>query len=194
MWKSILKFSLKNVINTVVRHLLGSQLVDSGILMGIFAFLWFFYCAVADRIFPTADTVLESSPGIVNPLAYQTAFANFDDSNWLVLLFPFIFFSLIILVHHLWGKWRWFGVTLGLIFVFDCVVALVSSRKVHEYLLLNARDYEGRWSFRFWASDYNAHVAIVVLCGFGVSFAAGVLYHTLKDVVDASDADIDIEE
>ena len=193
MWKSILRFSLKKVINTFVRHVLGSRLVDSGVLIGVFAFLWFFYCAVADRIFPTVDTVLASSPGIVNPLAYQTAFANFDNSNWLVLLFPFIFFSLIILVHHLWGKWKWFGVTLGLIFVFDCVVALVSSRKVHEYLLLNARDYEGAWSFLFWKSDYNAHFAIVVLCGFGTSFAAGMLYHALKEIVDASDADTDSE-
>lgn len=191
MWQSILKFSLKKVINTVVSHLLGSRLVDSGVVIGIFAFLWFFYAAVADRIFPTADTVLSSSAVIVNPLAYKNAF---DNDNWLVFLFPFIFFSLIVLVHHLWGKWRWFGVTLGLIFVFDCVVALVSSRKIHEHLSLNDRNYEGTWSFWFWASDYNAHVAIVVLCGFGASFTAGMLYHALKDVVDGSDADTDIEE
>ena len=191
MWKRILEFSLKKAINTTVRHVLGSQLVDSGVLIGVFGFLWFFYSAVADRIFPIADTVLASSPSIVDPLAYKTAF---DHQNLLVLLFPFIFFSLIVLVHHLWRKWVWFGVTLGLIFVFDCVVALVSSRKVHEYLLLNARDYEGSWSLLPWVSDYNAHVAIVVLCGFGTSFAAGMLYHVLKGIVDASDADTDIEE
>ena len=191
MWNRILKFSLKKVINTVVRHVIGSQLVDSGVLIGVFAFLWFFYCAVADRIFPIADTASVSSSDIVNPLAYQTAFAN---SNWLVLLFPFIFFSLIILVHHLWGKWRWFGVTLGLIFVFDYVVASISSRKVHEYLLSQVDDYSKSWNFWFWNSDYYAHVAIVVLCGFGTSFAAGMLYHALKEIVDASDADTDIEE
>ena len=191
MWQSILKFSLKKVINTVVRHVLGSQLVDSGVLIGLFAFLWFFYAAVADRIFPTVDTVLTSSRDIVNPLAYQTAL---DNHNWLVILFPFIFFSLIILVHHLWRKWVRFGGTLGLIFVFDYVVASISSRKVHEYLLLNDRDYEKEWSFWFWTSDYYAHVAIVVLCGFGASLAAGMLYHALKEIVDASDADTDIEE
>lgn len=191
MWKSILKFSLKKVINTVVRHVLGSQAVDSGVLIGVFAFLWFFYCAVADRIFPTADTVLASSRGIVNPLAYQTAF---DNSNWLVLLFPFISFSLIILVHHLWGKWVRFGVTLGLIFVFDYVVASISSRKVHEYLLSQVGGYDKLWSFWFWASDYYDHVAIVVLCGFGTSLAAGMLYHALKEIVDESNDDTDIEE
>ena len=84
MWKSILQFSLKKVINTVVRHLLDSQSVDSGGIIGIFAFLWFFYIAVADRIFPTADTVLASSAGIVNPLVYTI---TFDNNNWLVFLF-----------------------------------------------------------------------------------------------------------
>ena len=187
MWDRILKFSLKKGINAVVGHLFGSLLTDSGILMGLFAFLWFFYSAVADRIFPTMDTALGSSPGIVNPLAYQ-------NGNWLVFLFPFIFFCLIILVHHLWGKWVWFGITLGLIFAFDCVVALVSSRKIHEYLALNNLNYQELWSLWPWKSDYNAHVSIVIFCGFGASFAAGMLYHILKRIVDASDADTDIEE
>ena len=191
MWKRLLEFSLKKVVNTVVYHVFSSQLVNYGVLTGVLAFLWFFYSAVADRIFPTVDAVLTSSSSIVNPLAYKLAF---DNHNLLVILFPFIFFSLIVLVHYLWGKWWWFGSTLGLIFVFDCIVALVSSRKIHEHLLLNDRNYGGTWSFWPWASDYNAHVAIVVLCGFGTSFAAGLFYHAFMGIVDESDADTDIEE
>ena len=195
MW--LLKFSFKKVIDIIVRHLFSSLLTDSGVLMGLFAFLWFFYSSVADRIFPTANAVLGGSPGIVNPLIYKT---TIGDLNWLVLLFPFIFFSLIVLVHHLWGKWRWFGITLGLIFAFDCVVALISSRKVHEYLSQNDPNYEGVWTWVLWESSYSAHIAIVVFCGFGASFAAGVLYHFVKGIVsvpdadNAPDTDIDIEE
>lgn len=191
MFKRILKFSLKKVINTVVRHLLSSLLVDYLVLIGVFVFLWFFYSAVADRIFPTADRVLATSSGIVEPLAYKT---SFSDGNFLVILFPFIFFCLAMLVHHYWDKGHQLVIILVCIFVFDYVAASVSSRKVHQYHTLNEFGYEGSWSFWFWASDYYDHVAIVVLCGFGTTLAAGMLYHALKKIVDVSDEDTDMEE
>lgn len=161
---------------------------EKNILRGLFAFLWFFYGAIADRIFPTIDAVLEKDPGILNPLANWIAFSNY---NWLVLLFPFMSFALVILIHYYWKQPVWFVVILICIFFFDTIVALVSSKEIHDHL--ESQGYEQSWSIWFGWKDYFAHVWIVILCGFGASFVAGLLYHALYPKSDPS-TDIDIKE
>ena len=174
--------------------LLRSILSDKGILAGIFGFLWFFYGAIADRIFPTVDTALESFPGILNPLAYLIALSNL---NLLVLLFPFISFSLVILIHHYWEKWWWFTIILICVLLFDYIVGIVSSKEIHDHMVLQlGEDYENekKWSLWFGWPDYFAHVCIVILCGFGASFVAGLLYHALQGKVRLSTDTDDLGE
>ena len=175
-------------INKFIGKFFRSLLMDAGILAGAFGFLWFFYGAVVDRIFPT--TVLESSPGILNPLAN---FFAVSDGNMLVLLFPCIPLCLVLLVHHHWGQLRWLVPILLGILIFDYVVGVVSAQKIHEHLSMNVDDYDKEWSGFFGWPDYVAHVSIVMSCGFVASLVAGLLYHALKGKVNPS-TDIDVEE
>ena len=162
-------------INQLFRKML-SPLARICFLIVVFCFLWFFYVAVASRIFPREGQEIAKSANIFNPLAYQEAM---EYANWLVLLFPIIFFCLAILVHYYWGKWKWLVLILGFIALFDIIVALVSSVKVHEYLIDNVR-YTAEQS-PTWPWNYLPHISIVILCGFGVSLVAGFLYHALMD-------------
>ena len=181
----------KRVINKLLQKLFGSLLVNSVLLIGLFGFLWFFYSAVVDRIFPAADTVLKSSSGFVNPLAYQTAS---EYNNWLVLLFTLVPFFSIIFAHHYWKTKRWFWIILGCIFLFNVVLGLVISKKIHDYLLENLRGYDKEsWSIWLGWPDYFAHVWIIIFCGFGISLVAGLFYSALKEIVKASADDKDIE-
>lgn len=184
---------LKQLVNRIVRGVFGSLLIPSVIVTGVFVFLWFFYSAVADRIFPIEGTILGDSPGIVNPLAYQTAWSN---GNWLVLFFPSIFFSLAMLVHYYWERRpRLFWVIFGFILALDFVVAIASSKKIHEYLSSQERDYDKElWSYFFGGAGYWPHVLVIIFCGFGTSLAAGALYHAFRRRIDAStDAESDDE-
>ena len=139
---------------------------------------------MGNRIFPTEGTALASSSDIVNPLAYQTAI---DNRNLLVLFFPFIFLCVAMLVHYYWGQWKPLGCVLLFIFVFDFVVAIASSKKIHEYFSLNDREYNKEsWSFFFGGTGYWPHVLVVIFCGFGTSIAAGALYHAFSKKIDAS--------
>ena len=152
---------------------------EKTVLTGLLGFLWFFYGAIGDKIFPTIDNVSENIANILNPLAYIVALG---DLNLLVLLFPFISFSLVILVHCYWGKWRWFGTILGCVFLFDYIIAIVSTYEIHQHMKSQGGEtYQGKWSALFGLPDYVAHVGIIILCGFGASFVAGLLYHAFKE-------------
>ena len=154
---------------------------EKRVLAGLFGFLWFFYGAMADRIFPAADTILV---GILNPLAYQSSITTV---NLLVLLFPFISFALVLLVHYYWEQPVWFGIILLCVFFFDTIVGLVSSKEIHDHLVSQGGEaYEGSWSIYFGWPDYFAHVSIVILCGFLASFVAGLLYHAIQGKVNLS--------
>lgn len=183
------------LINKIVTVLIRSLLVNTGFLIGAFVFLWCFYSAVADRIFSVAGTALTSSPGIVNPLAYKTAF---ESGNLLVLFLPFIPFCVVVLIHYFLNDlkrlWIWFAIVCVFIFAFDLVVGLVSSWETHNYLLSNQRDYEKSWTLWFGGKDYAAHVAIVILCGFGGAFIAGLLYDAVRKKVNVFPTDTDIND
>ena len=174
----------------MIKALIGNR--EKNVLRGLFCFLWFFYGAIADRIFPTIDAVLEKDPGILNPRANWIAISS---TNLLVLLFPFMSFALVILIHHYWKQRGWLWVIFICILLFDTIVALVSSKEIHDHL--ESQGYERSWSLFFGWKDYFAHVWIVILCGFGASFVAGLLYHALYPKSDTStdtDTDTDTKE
>ena len=166
---------------------------EKTVLTGLLGFLWFFYGAIGDKIFPTVDTVSEHTANILNPLAYMVALGNL---NLLVLLFPFISFALVILVHSYWGEWWWFGTVLACVFVFDYIIAAVSTYEIHQHMKIQeGKTYEEKWSPFLGLPDYWAHFGIIVLCGFGASFVAGLLYHAFKEKENENrSTNIDVNE
>ena len=191
LFKRLLRF----LIGGLIRKAINNLLFDIGSLMGLLVFIWTFYCGIGDRIFPRTEADLVNPGNIIYPLAWWEAIQNGD---FLIIFFPFLFFTVAVLVHRFWGRWYLLIPTILLSGAFDYIVALISSKSIHDYRESTDVFYGGTWSPIFGGEDYLGHVLIVIVCGIGGSVALGTLYHTLhdliKDPIGGSITSTDIEE
>ena len=175
-FKRFLRFLIGGFIRKVINHFL----FDIGSFMGLLVLLWTFYCGIGDRIFPRTEADLVNPGNVIYPLAWLEALQNFD---FLIIFFPFLFFTVAVLVHRFWDRWYLLIPTILLSGVFDYIVALISSKNIYDYRESTDEFYSGTWSPIFGGDDYLGHVLIVMVCGIGGSVALGALYHVLHDLI-----------
>ena len=111
---------------------------------------------------------------IVNPTALSEAFQR--PGNPVVILFPSIFLAFAIVAHHFWEQRKWvlLGVILLLTLLFDGILAIQISQKIHEVKRIAGLIPESEnWVPRI--NDLNMWT--VIFCGFVVSLLVSILYH-----------------
>ena len=159
-------------ITNLLFRFLRKFVFDGTVFLGLFIFLWSFYCGIAERIFASHELV--NPENIINTLAYRNIL------DLVIVFFPFIFFGISVLIHRYWGVKKVVipAITVGLLL--DYTVALVSSNNIHHYRSANDENYAGLWNPLLGGVDYVGHVSIVMLCGIGGSIILGCIYRAIK--------------
>ena len=169
-----------------------------GVFCVILSFaLYFFYVSALDKgFFSSID--LEStdmaSYASLNELFDPGAFFRaIQKVNLWLILFPIVFLGLALVIHPFWtsavkqwGSGKKFAaflsvfialVFVGLTFVFDSILALQISKKIHEAKVIMGLE-TGEWVIK--AIDpltWDLNIVLVLFCGFFVSFLLSVLFH-----------------
>ena len=147
-----------------------NKLIETTVLIGLIIFLWFFYSAVADRLFSTGNRVFGDT-GIINPLAYKTILSHL---NFVAMFAPFIAFGIIGLIYHYWRKSWWKLPPILIVFASHIAMGLLMSpAEVGEQL--SSRQI------------YLLRVLLIVIYGAGTLLVAGLLLYTRKRKPQTSD-------
>lgn len=161
--------------------------------------LYFFYVSALDKAFfqtlgsYSEDMEMDSYTGlneIFNPTA---VFKAFQGANFWLVLFSVFPIALAFVIHPIWisaqkcweseNKWGTIGLALGAFavlaatFVFDSILALQISKKIHESKVLIGLA-QGEWSIS--PTDpftWNLDIVLVLFCGFFASFLLSLLFH-----------------
>lgn len=161
--------------------------------------LYFFYVSALDKAFfqtlgsYSEDMETDSYTGlneIFNPTA---VFKAFQGANFWLVLFSVFPIALAFVIHPIWisaqkcweseNKWGTIGLALGAFavlaatFVFDSILALQISKKIHESKVLMGLA-QGEWSIS--PTDpftWNLDIVLVLFCGFFASFLLSLLFH-----------------
>ena len=120
---------------------------------------------------------------IVNPKALFIAWQKGDQGrNYFVLFFPWVFLAFALAFDHFWesGKMRWV-IGLGVVtFVFDVLLAIHISLKIHlarKYIAERMGDPTPTWP----GGDDFLDIGTVIFCGFVASLLVSVLYNVTRD-------------
>ena len=153
-------------------------------LVPLVAYLFIFYASVVDKaFFLDVESLKEKSQDaveaidIVNPTALVEAFRK--PGNLFVILFPSIFLGVVMITHAFWEQikqwWCWalIGLVLLVTLMFDFILAIHISQKIHEVKQLAGLIPETeQWTFRW--NDLN--MLTVIFCGFVVALFVSILY------------------
>ena len=160
-----------------------SSSVATVVLSALAAYLFIFYASAVDKaFFLNEDAIREqveegSYAGIrdiVNPKALFTALQDENqDSNYLVLFFPWIFLGFALAVDHFWefGKIKWAIVLVVGTFFFDVLLAYHISEKIYlarKYIAIITGETIPEWAL----GDNVLNILTVIFCGF-CHFTAG---------------------
>ena len=137
-------------------------------LVGLLFYLFIFYASAGDKAFAAGSGSVEQKLNeIINPAAF---FLAWEEMNWFVLMFPFIFLFLAIVTHLFWEHKQWIplGVIVLCTFLLDFVIAVKISQNIHDDkkrrgILDDLRPDEQVWTLM----DLN--ILAVLLLGFAVS-------------------------
>ena len=147
-------------------------------------YLFIFYASAVDKAFflNTEGIQAQLEQGtyagvndVVNPKAVSKAFQG--EWNPFVLMFPFIFLAFAIALDYFWetGK-RWIAVVLAVLtFIFDSILAIQISQKIHQAKMIMGQETE-QWTFKI--GDLNMWT--VIFCGFIVSLLVSIIYHVMN--------------
>ena len=153
--------------------------IISTIFCGLLAiYLFIFYASAVDKAFFLNTEAIQAQLAqgtyagvndVVNPSALFKAFQG--EWNLFVVMFPFVFLAFAIALDYFWeqGKWGYlvaFALA-GLTLVFDGILAIQISQKIHQAKILMGQETE-QWTFRM--TDLNMWT--VIFCGF-CRFTAG---------------------
>lgn len=190
-----------------------------GVFCVILSFaLYFFYISAIDKGYlsnlPTPsesqDIDLERYTQLNDIFDPSSVFRAFQKANLWLIVFPFFALGLALVIHPLLtygGKYQqegkkktailcWLSVFLFVIvtFVFDCILALQVSKKIHEAKVLFGLE-EGDWPIDpISPSTWDLNIWLVLFCGFLVSVLLSVLFHfTLEMWKEAQTQDVDDE-
>ena len=142
-------------------------------VIGLIGYLFIFYASVGDRTFTKGIGDNTDKQQIIIPHALHEAWnvekENPEDAprNWFVILFPFVFLTLAILVYFCHQNKRWrilAGLLIATAFV-DGIIAVKISQQMHEFT--KGKDVPYLWSENW------IEVLSVFLLGFGVSLLLG---------------------
>ena len=166
------------------------QLITASIatifLVPLAVYLFIFYASVVDKAFFLDVASLKGKSqdalnaiDIVNPTALSEAFQR--PGNPVVILFPSIFLAFAIVAHHFWEQRKWIllGAILLFTLLFDGILAIQISQKIHEVKKIAGLipDSEN-WVFR--TNDLNMWT--VIFSGFIVSLLVSILYHAAVEL------------
>ncbi len=163
------------------------------IVLGFLAlYLFVFYASAVDKaFFLHEDKIQQQVEGgtyagvqdIVNPKALFIAWQKGDQGrNYFVLFFPWVFLAFALAFDHFWesGKMRWV-IGLGVVtFVFDVLLAIHISLKIHlarKYIAERMGEPTPTWP----GGDDFLDIATVIFCGFVASLLVSVLYNVTRD-------------
>ena len=188
-----------------------------GVFCVILSFaLYFFYISAIDKGYlsnlPTPsesqDIDLERYTQLNDIFDPSSIVRAFQKANLWLIVFPFFALGLALVIHPLLtygGKYRqvdkksaaivcWIGAFLFVIvtFIFDCILALQVSKKIHEAKVLFGLE-EGDWPISpLRPGTWDLNIWLVLFCGFLVSLLLSVLFHfTLEMWKEARTQDVD---
>ena len=170
------------------KHRVSSISLITAIISTIFlaclaTYLFIFYASAVDKAFFLNTEAIQAQLAqgtyagvhdIVNPSALFKAFQG--EWNLFVIMFPFVFLVFAIALDYFWeqGKWGYLVafVLAGLTLVFDGILAIQISQKIHQAKILMGQETE-QWTFRM--NDLNMWT--VIFCGFVVSLLVSIIYY-----------------
>ena len=150
-------------------------------------YLFIFYASAVDKAFFLSTEAMQQAQldqgtnaelyDVVNPTALYKAFQG--EWNLFVIMFPFVFLAFAIALDYFWeqGKWGYLValVLAGLTLVFDGILAIQISQKIHQAKIPMGQETE-LWTFRM--NDLNMWT--VIFCGFVVSLLVSITYHVMN--------------
>ncbi len=161
-------------------------------------YLFVFYASAVDKAFFLnkeqigaqlfqGQGIDASVNNIVNPSALTKAFQG--EWNLIVLMFPFVFLAFAIALEYFLEdrKWGWVICLASFTFIFDAILAIQISRKIHEANsirifmenLINPETQQQQTeqqTFRIVDLD----MWTVIFCGFVVSMLVSIIYYVMK--------------
>lgn len=148
-------------------------ILATGAVIGLIGYLFIFYASVGDRTFTKGIGSNIDKQQIIIPHAFHEAWKidkenpEKDPRNWFVILFPFIFLTLAILVYFCHENKRWWilGGLLGATALVDGIIAVKISKQMHKFTHGDKVKY-------LW-SENLIEILSVFLLGFGVSLLLG---------------------
>lgn len=161
-----------------------SAIISTVFFVCLAIYLFIFYASAVDKAFFLNTEAIQAQleqgtyagvNDVVNPKAVSKAFQG--EWNPFVLMFPFVFLAFAIALDYFWetGK-RWIAVVLaGLTFIFDSILAIQISQKIHQAKMIMGQETE-QWTFKI--GDLNMWT--VIFCGFIVSLLVSIIYHVMN--------------
>ena len=147
-------------------------------------YLFIFYASAVDKAFFLNTEAIQAQleqgtyagvNDVVNPKAVSKAFQG--EWNLFVLMFPFVFLAFAIALDYFWEAVKiWIVVVLAMLtFIFDSILAIQISQKIHEAKIIMGQETE-QWTFKI--GDLNMWT--VIFCGFIVSLLVSIIYHVMN--------------
>lgn len=161
-----------------------SAIISTVFFVCLAIYLFIFYASAVDKAFFLNTEAIQEQleqgtyagvNDVVNPKALFKVFQG--AWNLFVLMFPFIFLAFAIALDYFWetGK-KWIAVVLALLtLVFDSILAIQISQKIHQAKILMGQETE-QWAF----SLYDLNMWTVIFCGFVVSLLVSIMYHVMN--------------
>ena len=161
-----------------------SAIISTVFFVCLAIYLFIFYASAVDKAFFLNTEAIQAQleqgtyggvNDVVNPKALFKAFQG--AWNLFVLMFPFIFLAFAIALDYFWeiGK-KWIAVVLAVLtLIFDSILAIQISQKIHQAKMLMGQETE-QWAF----SPYDLNMWTVIFCGFVVSLLVSITYHVMN--------------
>ena len=162
--------------------------VATVVLIALAAYLFIFYASAVDKAFFLNEDKIQQQveegtyagvQDIVNPNALSKVF---QAKNYFVLFFPCLFLGFALALDHFWefGKIKWVVGLVAITFIFDVLLAIHISLKIHQaevYIAQRLGQLEPEWTLY----DNFLNILTVIFCGFVASLLVSVLYSVTRD-------------
>ena len=161
-------------------------IISTAFFVLLATYLFIFYASAVDKAFFLNTEAIQAQLAqgtyagvndVVNPSALSKAFQG--EWNLFVIMFPFVFLAFAIAFDYFWEQGGWMYIVALLLavftFVFDCILAVQISQKIHQAKILMGQETE-QWAFRI--NDLNMWT--VIFCGFIVSMLVSIMYHVMN--------------
>lgn len=162
--------------------------VATVVLITLAVYLFIFYASAVDKAFFLNEDKIQQQveegtyagvQDIVNPNALSKVF---QAKNYFVLFFPCLFLGFALALDHFWefGKIKWVVGLVAITFVFDILLAIHISLKIHQaevYIAQRLGQLESEWTL----GDNFLNILTVIFCGFIASLLVSVLYNVTRE-------------